>query len=30
MNTQKPLEKDWKLFKEKLKIWQENYLEKLN
>ena len=30
MNTQKPLEKDWKLFKERLKIWQENYLEKLN
>jgi hypothetical protein len=30
MNTQKPLEKDWKLFKEKLKIWQENYHEKLN
>lgn len=30
MNTQKPLEKDWKHFKEKLKIWQENYIEKLN
>ena len=29
MNNERPLEKDWKLFRKKLKVWQENYIEKL-
>ena len=29
MNAEISLEKDWKLFRKKLKVWQENYIENL-